>query len=234
MWFWVLLVLAWLLVIGISIRNRNESPSSSSSYNKQTSCNKQVPINYARPQNKIVCYYTYYEKDEVYKKNLEFFLTNGINDLIDYIFVINGECSVPIEETSHVKVLKRENTGFDFGAYSYGIKNTEKTYEYYFFINSSVRGPYIKGYSNWQDEFINLIKDDIKLVGTTINIKPYVLGSTHVQSMMFAMDYECFDFLKESIFKEDEIINNKLDVILQKEVKMSEIVLANNWNISYS
>ena len=41
-------------------------------------------------------------------------LKNGILDNVDYYFILNGKCSVNIPEKSNIKVLKRENKGFDF------------------------------------------------------------------------------------------------------------------------
>jgi hypothetical protein len=88
--------------------------------------------------NNIVCFYTYYEKDDLYKNNFKFFLENGILNNVDYYIIINGECSVYIPEKNNIVVYKRENKGYDFGAYSYAIKKLHHKYEYYFFINTSV------------------------------------------------------------------------------------------------
>ena len=40
---------------------------------------------------KICVIYNYYEKDEMYKENLQYFLDHGILDEVDYYFVINGD-----------------------------------------------------------------------------------------------------------------------------------------------
>ena len=91
---------------------------------------------------KYVCMYAYYEKDRDYRSNLEYFLKNGILDNVDYYFILNGKCSVNIPEKSNIKVLKRENKGFDFGAWSYALSKIDDEYDYYIFVNSSVKGPF--------------------------------------------------------------------------------------------
>lgn len=175
---------------------------------------------------KIVCIYAYYEKNEEYKENLRFFLKNGIVDSCDYIFIINGDCTVDIPDKH--KKLYRTNKGFDFGAYSYASENMNLTnYDYLFFINTSVRGPYIQ---DWQNSFINLLKDDIKLVGTVINI--HTRGN-HVSSMVFLIDNECYTFLKKNkFFSIENDVTNYEDAINNKEILMSTLILNNGWNIT--
>lgn len=194
--------------------------------------------------NLIVCFYAYYEKNEDYKNNLIYFLENGILDHVDYYIIINGNSSVTIPEKENIKVLYRENIGFDFGAYSYGIKQLSKPYDYYFFINTSVCGPYgdyLK--KDWTIPFINLFHKDVKVVGTSINMcsdggyegiykkpPPY----SHVQSMFFCIDNEYFNYLtNQHFFNEEEM--NKADMaytITYKELGLSLHALNNGWNIN--
>ena len=202
--------------------------------------------------SKHLVIYCYYEKSNEYQENLKFFLKHGINDEMDYVFIINGNvCNVQIPSLKNIKILSRHNDNFDFGAYAYAIKNTENiyTYEYIFFINTSVRGPFLPSYckNKWFEPFINLFKDDIKLVGTTINIlncvsresekfrlltnyeKPY----THVQSQMFVLNKESLQFLINKNFFNFSVKNdNFVDFIANTEILMSQLILKNNWNIS--
>ena len=125
--------------------------------------------------NKCVCIYAYYEKNEQYKKNLNFFLSNGgILDYVDYYIVINGNYTIEIPKYDNVKVIERENIGYDFGAWGHILNNyINNSYDYYIFINSSVRGPYIpkNSINNWLDKFMELFNNkDTKMVGSTINI----------------------------------------------------------------
>jgi hypothetical protein len=196
-------------------------------------------------ENKYVCFYAYYEKNEEYKENFKYFLNNGgLLDNVDYYFILNGKCTVSIPDRKNIKIIKRENKGFDFGAWSHTITNyLDRDYDYYIFINTSVRGPYNK---NWLNIFLDLFnKDDVRLVGSTIcimdhpwweNIYGYPPPYSHVQSMFFILDDIGFKFLKnKDFFNDEEILNKetKIDnIVFNKEVKLSQLLLKNNWNIN--
>lgn len=193
--------------------------------------------------NKIVCMYSYYEKNEQYKNNFVYFLNNGILDNVDYYIIINGPSTVKIQEKGNIKVFNRQNKGLDFGAYSYGIKQLNKSYDYYFFINTSVCGPYMEG--DWTIPFIKLFNKDVKVVGTSINIsyttdedyeKLYNKTSpyNHVQSMFFCIDNTYFNHLMEqNFFNEEEMNNATMDYTIKtKEIGLSQIALKNGWNIN--
>jgi hypothetical protein len=199
--------------------------------------------------NNILILYCYYEKNNEYKKNLEFFLKYGLYDECDYIFIINDNLSIKIPENRNIKIIYRKNEDYDFGAYDHALKLTNITnYKYFFFLNTSIRGPFIPSYIDikWYTPFINLLKDDIKLVGTTINIlntdsnesrvfqkitkfnKPFA----HVQTQIFAMDKKCLEFLLSKNLFENNNYNNYVEFIAIKEILMSQLILKNNWNIS--
>jgi hypothetical protein len=199
--------------------------------------------------NKILVLYCYYEKNINYINNLQLFLKLGLYDECDYLFIINGKISIEIPEKNNIKVLYRKNEDYDFGAYNDGLETINiNKYNYYFFINTSVRGPFIPSYvkMKWYEPFINLFIGDVKLVGTSINIldkdtnesqafynktnfiKPY----THVQTQMFAVTQECLQFLISSKIFSNNDYNNWSEFIAIKEILMSQLVLKNNWNIS--
>jgi hypothetical protein len=204
--------------------------------------------------NKICCLYAYYEKDNLYKQNFEYFLINGILNNVDYYIIINGKCTVKIPVRDNIKIYERENKGYDFGAYSHAIKQINKinkSYDYYFFLNTSVCGPYLKNSNTpWTYYFLKLFnKKNVKLVGTSINIFNYNKFSnydlvklynkeppfTHVQSMFFCMDNEYFNYLiNKDFFNEDDLNNapNISYIIAHKEFGLSQHALNNNWNIN--
>ena len=200
--------------------------------------------------NRICCFYSYYEKNDLYKNNFIYFLKHGILDYVDYIIIINGKCSIGIPEMDNIKVYVRENMGYDFGAYSYAIKKLENKYDYYFFINTSVKGPYLKNNDkDWTDYFLNLFNKDVKLVGTSINIcnikklklkydlKKYYSKDppySHIQSMFFGIDSEYFNFLKDiNFFDENELKDKDMEyIIAKKEIGLSQILLKRGYNIN--
>lgn len=199
---------------------------------------------------KIVCFYAYYEKNEEYKENFKYFLKRGLLKDVKYYIIVNGESTVDIPEWGNVTVLRRPNQGYDFGAYSHAIHRLEDEYDYYFFLNTSVRGPcYPKNVVNprWTDYFLPLFSRETKLVGTAVNIytvkqhNEYHLDRifghpgpfSHVQTMFFGMDNELFSYLRNSsFFSEVELELKKLDyLIVFKEIGLSQKVLAKGWNI---
>lgn len=189
-------------------------------------------IIYNRPK-RLACIYAYYEKDGLYRDNLLYFLNNGMNIRdMDYYLVVNGKCTVPIPPS--IKVLYRENKGYDFGAWSDAIASFPiSDYDYVFFINSSVRGPYIP---DWTTPFQKRFKGDTKLVGTSINIAhPKGIKGTrpvypHVQSMFFCLDREALLYLKSQGFF-DTYSTTFREAILEKEIGMSLMILDRGWNI---
>ena len=175
--------------------------------------------------NKIVCVYAYYEKNEEYKENLIFFLENGINDSCDYIFVINGECTVNIPD-KHL-IFHRENTGYDYAGYTYASEHTDlMKYDYLFFMNTSIRGPY-SDTKDWQSIFINLLSEDVKLVGTVVNTNISI--GVHISCQIFLVDNESYKFLKDSdFFSSSTNVTNYHDAIHKKEIVLSTLIGASS------
>ena len=214
----------------------------------------------AQPLTSRVCYfYAYYEKNDEYKENLDYFLKNaGIECLCrpgsSLYIIINGKCTVDLTaaEEAGAKIIYRENKGYDFGAYQDVIAQDVNKYDYYFFMNSSVRGPYPAELGvgcAWVKSFIDLftspfaLETKVKLAGVSINVlmsKPATLfngaGSppyTHVQSQFFVLDAEGFEFLKNAGFFSDKLDNVDMKyMVVNKEIKMSHMILANGWNIN--
>ena len=199
--------------------------------------------------NKICCIYAYYEKDNMYKKNLKYFIRNGILNNIDYYFVINGTHTITINKANNITILYRENKGLDFGAYSYVLHKLTKKYDYYIFLNTSVRGPFLRNsVKPWFNYFLELFTDNVKIVGTTINIFPhshymnydlekmYMKSAPfpHVQSMFFIITAEYLEYLMSiNFFNEEELANVDINyVIVTKEIGLSQYALKNGWNIN--
>jgi hypothetical protein len=250
----VLLILLVIIIVAFSIEMTRHYCHKN--YKKQFDCYEQnTRFNPNLAVSKCVCIYAYYEKNITYIKNFQFFLHNGILPNVDYYFVINGECSFSIDDFLKDKdvnysIVKRKNTGYDFGAWSSVVNSLKGQYAYYIFINTSVRGPIndpgnTTNNKNWLNTYLQLFNTkDVRLVGVSINVYmgthfkynikkilncdiPY----THVQSMFFILDYKGLQFLKQKQF-----FNEQFDefhkVVIHKEIGMSQLLLNNGWNIN--
>ena len=190
---------------------------------------------------KSVIIYTYY-KSSSSDYNLLFFVNNEIKyrENIDYVIIINGyECDIKFPDITNLKVFRRENIGFDFGGHNYALNNLDQnnlTYDYYFFMNSSVIGPIIPHYFtdyHWSNIFIRKINDLVKLVGTTIVCLPHSdLGGygPKVEGFFFMTDKIGLNVLRN----EKTIFYNhadKTDVILNGEYGISNCILKNGYSI---
>ena len=124
--------------------------------------------------SKSIIFYTYYQsKSSDY--NLNYFVKCiKYSEFIDYIIIINGyNCNIKIPNYDNLKILKRDNIGFDTGGHKAALDTITdlNEYDYFFFLNSSVTGPFFKNKSddkNWTHFFTEKITNDVKLVSTSI------------------------------------------------------------------
>jgi hypothetical protein len=190
---------------------------------------------------KIIIIYTYY-KSQSADYNLSFYVKKELSykNNIDYIIVINGfNCDIKFPKLNNLKILKRDNIGFDFGGHNYALKylkKKDKTYDYYFFMNSGVIGPIIPHYLNdihWSSYFINKINNTVKLVGTTIVCLP------HNDDGGYGPKVEGFFFMTDKIglklLKNEKTIfyNHKsfYDTIINGEYGLSNCIIKNGYSI---
>ena len=175
--------------------------------------------------------------------NLDFFIKKELRYRpdIDYILVINGyDCPVSLPTIENFHVIKRENTGFDFGAHFVAlnyIKEHNKKYDYFFFMNSGVCGPiipnYLKDDAHWSTYFIRKINDKVKLVGTTICCLPHTDAGGYgpkVEGFFFATDIKGLSILfkEKTIF---QIHQDKYSAIVHGEYGLSNCILKNGYSI---
>jgi hypothetical protein len=172
----------------------------------------------------------------MYNDRVKHFIKNAIfkDDNVDFIIISNDK-SITVSVPEYVKVLYRDNIGYDFGGWSDVIltDNLYKNYDYFIFANSSIMGPYVPSYykGKWTDIYIDGLKDNVKLFGSTINTchDPY---KAHVQSYIFAIDKTTLQYLIDcNIFSMTNYAKTFNDAIWQKEVEMSRKIINNGWNI---
>lgn len=192
--------------------------------------------------------YSYFETNES-RINLQFFIKNGlsINNDIFYIFLINNhKYSVKIPSQKNIKIICRDNIGYDFGSWKQGLESIDiDNFNYFIFMNDTVRGPFLPRYIpnniNWYSMFCNLISEKIKLSGLSINYFPWGNKGNdlqHVQSMMFCTDKTGLAILNKDIFNlpyneyERILREKKENFIIKFEIGMSQQIIKNGFDIS--
>ena len=180
---------------------------------------------------KTLVLYVFHEYNDL----VQSFINKAIfkDDNIDFMIICNNLNYKLDNLPDYVIYKNRENIGFDFGGWSYGLLMDDfyKKYDNYICVNSSASGPYLpETYkSKWTDFFINgLKKDNVKLFGSTIcyHFQP------HVQSFIFSLEKETLEYLIGwKIFSLTNHYDNLWDTVMLKEIFMSDLIIRNKWNI---
>jgi hypothetical protein len=199
-------------------------------------------------QRTLVTYH-YFEKDRTYVDNFLHFLRFGYSDRHDYLVIVAGSHSIELPERPNLRYIFTANKNSDFGGYAEAIKTAidPEAYDFFFFINSSVRGPFTAthGHKDWTSYFLEHFTDDVGLVGATINILP---ASTihslmyeqtyagrppfsHVQTTTYVMPRATLAFLIENGFYRSDAALEKREVIRDYEIRLSQMIIGNGWNI---
>lgn len=200
------------------------------------------------PNLNLVIYH-YFEKDASYRDNFLHFLTFGVLSELDYLFVISGSYTVDLPKLPNVQYLYTQPKKSDFGGYAQLINDglNLEPYQNIFFINSSVRGPFIPPYHHqpWYESFLNLMQGDVGMVGTSIcTLKTdfrhsidYQLrfGGTppysHVQTMVYVLRREVLAQLIADGFYQEDRDTTKTLAIENYEIHLSQLVLKQGWNL---
>jgi hypothetical protein len=201
---------------------------------------------------KILVLYHYFEKDLSYRDNLCHFLAFGIEPYADYLIIISGPHTLEIPAIANVKYVFTEPKCSDFGGYAQVINDglNIEPYEYVFFINSSVRGPFIAPYQkqSWLDIFLEQLRsdgDDVGIVGSTIctldsNFRHSIHyqerfgGSppfSHVQTMAYGLPNAVLKKLISSGFYQEDRDSTKTLAIENYEIHLSQLILQQGKNL---
>jgi hypothetical protein len=193
--------------------------------------------------------YHYFEKDASYCDNLLHFLVFGVLPQLDYIFVISGAHSVQLPELPNVRYLFTDPKRSDFGGYAQLINEglNVDPYDNIFFINSSVRGPFVPPYclQPWYEAFLEQMHGDVGMVGTSIcslkedfrhsiNYQARYEGAppySHVQTMAYALRREVLSQLIADGFYQEDRDSTKTLAIEDYEIHLSQLVLKLGWNL---
>ncbi|CZT46459.1 uncharacterized protein RSE6_06886 [Rhynchosporium secalis] len=150
-----------------------------------------VQLDLSTISNRPLILYAYADsKDGSALANFKFFIAHGLHAAADFIIILNGETSAAalIPTKDNIRVVHRPNTCYDMGAFSEVLQKDGlyKRYKRFITMNASIRGPFMPYWSEgcWSDMFLNLVTDEVKLVGMTANCWP----TFHIQSMIWATD----------------------------------------------
>jgi len=176
----------------------------------------------------------------VFNDRVKIFIDRAIfqDENTDFIVIANDK-TADFKVPEYVKILKRDNIGYDFGGWSDALLTDDlyKSYDRFIFVNSSVLGPFLPDYytGKWTDIYLAGLKDNIKLFGSTINTCSNYADPTkfsHVQSYVFAVNRETLNLLIDNnIFSRHNYVKTMDEAVWYKEVHMSRIVIANGGNI---
>lgn len=173
----------------------------------------------------------------IYNDRVKHFIENCIfkDENIDFIIISNDKNN-RFDAPAYVKILFRDNIGYDFGGWSDALltDNLYENYENFIFVNSSVIGPFVPSYykGKWTDIYINGLQNNVKLFGSTINTRNDPLNQSHVQSYIFTMNKTTLQYLFHcEIFSITNYAKTFDEAIWNKEVLMSRHIIKNNWNI---
>lgn len=186
--------------------------------------------------------------DHEVNDNLLFFSRNGYIDDPKYTFIfIFNNPTLDLEfvpKKKNIMVLRRDNVGFDFGGWTYVLfqKNPDNSqkfiyeeYDYFIFLNSTIIGPFFplyykqKEYDNWIEIFIKGLNDEIKLVGTSVAFfrnRPFISSSFLVTDQIGLRIG-----INKGIFDLNKINLSKRDIVLSKEMGLSNAIIDAGYNI---
>ena len=178
-----------------------------------------------------------------YNERVDYFIKNAVFEApdVDFVFMCN-DLTFDIESRlpHYVKSFRRENKGYDFGAWSdllikHGYAYAD--YDTFIFANSSIKGPFMGNHKDerWTDIFCNGL-NDVKLYGVTINCENFYgkidpTENAHIQSYLFAVKKSTrFEVIEDGIFSEI-YIESFPELITKREIGMSRVIIKRGGNI---
>jgi hypothetical protein len=156
-----------------------------------------------------------------------------------------------LKSATNIRVLSVPNKNYDYGGYSVVLKKhiDIDRYDYFLFVNSSVRGPFLPPHLEfrrpWFDFFIDKFNSGVGAVGASINIlnsdsnhaKIYreIFGGCgnlpHVQTPVFALSQQSLDYLFSINFFNIDSNWSRQEVISRYEIRLSQCLLEAGWDI---
>ena len=198
-------------------------------------------------QNLVI--YHYFEKDASYRDNLAHFLLFGVQEENDYVIVVSGAHTLELPILPNVRYVFTGPMRSDFGGYAQLLNEdlSISPYEFIFFINSSVRGPFVPPYTqqSWTQILLAQRAPDVGMVGSSIcTLKEDfrhsiayqarfggTLPYSHVQTMAYVLRRSVLEKIIADGFYQEERDTDKSLAIENYEIHLSQLVLAQGYNL---
>ena len=206
-----------------------------------------------KAKNRVLVVYHYYEKDQSYIDNFSHFLRFAYQPDVEYVVVVAGSYSVELPRAENITYFFATNQNFDFGGYAQAIEALQfhTSYEYFIFVNSSVRGPFLPAYckKTWIENLLDHFDQDVGIVGTVISLTPshHAIAKlyhekygyldrnrnilSHVQSTCYALPRSILCHLIATGFYEAAHSLSKDETVRDYEIRLSQILLEQGYNL---
>ncbi|KAF8068311.1 UVR8 [Scenedesmus sp. PABB004] len=197
--------------------------------------------------------YVFSPTDPEFLENLRFFVSEAVarDTLADHVIIVQTgddleRVALP-ELPPHAKYVYHANECYDWGTYGWLLLSSGYVdvarYKFFFFVNSSVRGPFLPAYArgrmHWMSAFTSRLSGSVKLVGSTISCEGSPLHgqqrgrwrrNPHVQSYAVATDRAGLDLLiaDRRVFA---CHRDRWDTIFYSELGSSKAVLDAGFNL---
>ncbi|KAG2498860.1 hypothetical protein HYH03_003052 [Edaphochlamys debaryana] len=196
--------------------------------------------------------YIFAPTDPQFVHNLEYFVREAIlgDTRSDYVIVVQESSDMHVVELPklppHARYVRHTNRCYDWGSFGWLLltgRVDPRRYRYFFFINCSVRGPFLPPYAqgrvHWTEPFTRKLTDEVKLVGPTISCEGSPLNgdfrgkwrsNPHVQSFVVATDQVGLQVLLDDgrVF---HCHNTRWNTIYYSELGSSTAILHAGYNL---
>lgn len=176
---------------------------------------------------------------------------------MDFVILMAGHHTIDLPKAANIQILFTPNENFDYGGCASAIRTLDllHQYEYFIFVNTSVRGPFLPPYigksngQSWDQILIDLLGPGVGIAGTAIALTPahhsiaklyhakYGVSPhnenvlAHVQSTCYVLPKASLQFLVNMGFYEGVPSLSKDETVRDYEIRLSQLLLAQGLNL---
>jgi len=201
--------------------------------------------------NKTAVLYLYCDEHARSQQNFHDFANAELISNVDYFFAgsKNALSAIQCEGNRFTKMDCRDGENEHKKISRFYHDHVQKSdYQNIIVVSSVMSGPYSMpdGAQNWVQKYTRQLTKGVHLVGSTIVVMPAdhpltklqnatkakVNVAPYVPTSSFAISREALDFLDTKCFFDQDIPACELSLQLLSEMRMSDLLLDNGWNIS--